>query len=64
MTMLSHEPPPASFLNDDSIYYVYTEYTVSDKRQLNIRRQEVFQVADNILMCINVGCKLKGGGGE
>ena len=52
----SHKPPPAYFLNDDSIYYVNT---VSDKRKFNIK----IQVADHILMCINVECKLKGGGG-
>ena len=31
----------ATFLNDESIYYVYTvytEYTVSDKQKLNIKR--------------------------
>ena len=59
---MSHEQPPASFLNDESIYYVYTVYTVSDKRKLHIKRWEVFQVIDHILMFINVGCKLKGGG--
>ena len=36
--------------------------TVSDKRKLNIKRSEVFQVADLILMCINVECNLKGVG--
>ena len=53
----SHKQPPASFLNDDSIYYVNT---VSEKRKFNIK----IQVADHILMCINVECKLKGGGGQ
>ena len=57
---MSHEPPPASFLNDDSIYYVNNVY---DKRKLNIKRWEVLQVADHILMCINVKCKMKGEGG-
>ena len=44
---VSHEPPPGSFQatrEDDSKYYVYA---VSDKRKLNIKRKEFFQIADH-----------------
>ena len=41
-TLVSRETPPASFLNDDSMYYVYTVYTISDKRKLNIKKIRSF----------------------
>ena len=47
-------------MNDDSKYYIYT---VFDKRKLDIKRSEDFQVVDRTLASINVGCKLKGGWG-